>query len=206
MHYVKGAFIFDLVATSAWPLLELLKTQSYPADSIKLIYLLRLFRISNILILMNLQIFTGHVRDYYRKNLIKTILAKRDIQEDQTVDNNKIMQQIFLIKFYQVFRLIIFILILSYFLGTMWFIMTMYTTYNDDQFTFYNAYGLKYLEDMENLTIVVYFVFTTLTTVGLGDFNPKSEIERGVMTFVLLIGVACFSFVMSQFIDILLKV
>ena len=56
----------------------------------------------------------------------------------------------------------------------------------------------------ENLTIVVYFMFTTLSTVGFGDFNPKSEIERAIMTFILLIGVATFSYIMSQFISILL--
>lgn len=49
----------------------------------------------------------------------------------------------------------------------------------------------------ENLTIVVYFMFTTLSTVGFGDFNPKSEIERAIMTFILLIGVATFSYIMS---------
>ena len=49
-------------------------------------------------------------------------------------------------------------------------------------------------------------MFTTLSTVGFGDFNPKSEIERTIMTFILLIGVACFSYIMSQFISILLEV
>ena len=56
------------------------------------------------------------------------------------------------------------------------------------------------------MVIVVYFMFTTLSTVGFGDFHPKSEIERGIMTFILLIGVACFSWIMAQFIDILLAV
>ena len=59
---------------------------------------------------------------------------------------------------------------------------------------------------MQNLTIVVYFMFTTLTTIGFGDFNPKSEIERVIMTFILLIGVASFSYIMSQFIAILLEI
>ena len=49
-------------------------------------------------------------------------------------------------------------------------------------------------------------MFTTLSTVGFGDFNPKSEIERIMMTFILLVGVACFSYIMGQFISILLEV
>ena len=67
-------------------------------------------------------------------------------------------------------------------------------------------YELYDKDDSFNLIIVLYFMFTTLSTVGFGDFNPKSELERGIMTFILLIGVACFSYIMSQFISILLEV
>lgn len=49
-------------------------------------------------------------------------------------------------------------------------------------------------------------MFTTLTTVGFGDYNPKSEVERIIVTFILIVGVATFSWIMSQFIDILLNV
>ena len=110
------------------------------------------------------------------------------------------MTQILLIKCFLVFRIIIFILLLSYFLGTLWFILTKHTTTNSDEHTFYNVYGLADLLNFENLWIVVYFMFTTLSTVGFGDFHPKSEIERIVMTFILLIGVACFSYIIGQFI------
>lgn len=51
--------------------------------------------------------------------------------------------------------------------------------------------------------IVIYYAFTTLSTVGFGDFNPKSEVERIVTIIVLLLGVASFSYIMGQFIDIL---
>jgi hypothetical protein len=84
--------------------------------------------------------------------------------------------------------------------------MSKHTTADGDEFTFYNEYGMGDLTDSENLTIVVYFIFTTLTTVGFGDFNPKSELERTIMTFILLIGVAAFSFIISQFLAILMDV
>lgn len=107
------------------------------------------------------------------------------------------MKQLILIKGFQVIRLIVFCLILSYFLGTGWFIITKHTTDSPDEFTFYNDYEMGDKSSWENLTIVVYFMFTTLSTVGFGDFNPKSEIERAIMTFILLIGVATFSYIMS---------
>lgn len=48
-------------------------------------------------------------------------------------------------------------------------------------------------------------MFTTLSTVGFGDYNPKSEPERVIMTFILLCGVACFSWIMGQFLGILVQ-
>ena len=126
------------------------------------------------------------------------------VYNQQETDNNKIMNQIMLIKFFQVFRLILFILLLSYFLGTIWFIVSMHTSRDSTAFTFYNEYALGDNTNRQNLVIVMYFMFTTLSTVGFGDFHPKSEVERAIMTLVLLVGVACFSWIMSQFIEILL--
>lgn len=88
--------MFDLLAQIAWPLRHMLK-DTWSPDTVSLIYLLRLFRLGKILILMNLQKFTGLVRTHYRKNLVKTI-SRNNTKEDKSVDNNKIMQQIFLIK------------------------------------------------------------------------------------------------------------
>ena len=123
-------------------------------------------------------------------------------------DNNKIMQQIYIMYIFRVVRLVLFILIISYFIGTIWFIITKQTTdltADPPEFTFYNEYDLQSKTNWQNLVIVVYFTFTTLSTVGFGDFNPKSEIERIVTTFILLVGVACFSYIMGQFIDILMN-
>lgn len=53
------------------------------------------------------------------------------------------------------------------------------------------------------MIIALYFAFTSLSTVGFGDFNPKSNIERFVVAFILLFGVAIFSYVMGNFIEIL---
>ena len=143
------------------------------------------------------------MRSWFRGKLVKTIANDRSGQQSKTVDNNKIMTQIFLIKGFQVFRLLLFILILSYFLGTIWFILTKNMTDNADEWTFYNAYDMEDRENKQNLTIVVYFMLTTLSTVGFGDYNPKSEVERIIMTFILLIGVACVSWIIQQFMDIL---
>ena len=48
-----------------------------------------------------------------------------------------------------------------------------------------------------------YFVLTTLSTVGYGDFYPVSTTEMIVTSIVMLGGVAFFSYIMSNFIEIL---
>jgi hypothetical protein len=54
------------------------------------------------------------------------------------------------------------------------------------------------------ITIILqYYSFTSLSTVGFGDFNPRSDIERLVVAFILLFGVAVFSYMMGIFIEIL---
>ena len=51
--------------------------------------------------------------------------------------------------------------------------------------------------------IVVYFSMTSLSTVGFGDLNPRSDGERLVCSMALLFGVAIFSYFMGHIIEIL---
>ena len=56
------------------------------------------------------------------------------------------------------------------------------------------------MEQSSSMRVLVstYFSFTTLSTVGLGDYYPVSDIERFVGSFVLLFGVAIFSYMMGE--------
>jgi hypothetical protein len=48
--------------------------------------------------------------------------------------------------------------------------------------------------------IAIYFSFTSLSTVGFGDYHPRSDPERLLVAFILLFGVAIFSYCMGIFI------
>lgn len=50
------------------------------------------------------------------------------------------------------------------------------------------------------MTKLVYFSFTTLTSVGFGDLYPTSDTERLFMGFGMLFGVAIVSKFISEFI------
>lgn len=58
---------------------------------------------------------------------------------------------------------------------------------------------------LNRLIIVIYLAFTTLATVGYGDFHAISNQERVLFSFILLFGTAVFSFIMGNFIEILLS-
>jgi len=64
--------------------------------------------------------------------------------------------------------------------------------------------GLKELRVLDDQSIIVmYWAFTTLSTVGFGDYNPRSNGERLMCAFFMLFGVAIFSYIMGIFIEIL---
>jgi len=48
------------------------------------------------------------------------------------------------------------------------------------------------------MILLIYFTFTSLTTVGLGDITPKSNIERVIIAFALLYGVTIFSYFLGD--------
>jgi hypothetical protein len=51
--------------------------------------------------------------------------------------------------------------------------------------------------------IAFYYSFTSLSTVGFGDYHPKSNAERIFCAVVLVSGVIIFSVVMGTFIEMI---
>ena len=56
---------------------------------------------------------------------------------------------------------------------------------------------------LTQVIIVCYFALTTLSTVGYGDYYPISNLEKLSAVVIMLGGVAFFSFIMGNFIDII---
>lgn len=123
------------------------------------------------------------------------------------------------------FRLSLLIFFSSYILGVCWLVLcelqesvidkVLYVDFTDkpegeNPYTerFLVMFGQNYDADtnatpMNRLITVTYFAFTSLSTVGFGDYHPRSDIERFCCAFILLFGVAVFSIIMGSFIEIL---
>ena len=128
------------------------------------------------------------------------------------------MAQIYIKNFFQTFRLIIIVFLVSYYVGIFFYIFADLTNdiekvaekYDDSDdgpiyanFIMYN--GLESNSPEQNAIIVTYFSFTSLSTVGFGDYNPRSNPERLFTCVMLMFGVAVFSYIMGNFIDIITK-
>ena len=57
--------------------------------------------------------------------------------------------------------------------------------------------------DMERGIIIMYFAFTSLSTVGFGDFHPYNNFERLVCAFILLFGNAIFGYIIGNFTEMM---
>lgn len=51
----------------------------------------------------------------------------------------------------------------------------------------------------------MYFMMTSLSTVGFGDYYPKNDAERIFISFILLAGVTVFSFIMMKLSDMIIN-
>ena len=56
---------------------------------------------------------------------------------------------------------------------------------------------------MKQLVVSCYYALTTLSTVGYGDYFPISNSERFFAVIIMLGGVAFFSYIMGNFIEII---
>jgi len=76
-------------------------------------------------------------------------------------------------------------------------------SYGEYPATFLTYFSLYDKTDKENAILATYYAYTSLSTVGFGDLNPRDDIERVFIAFMLLLGVAIFSLVMGNFIAII---
>ena len=107
-------------------------------------------------------------------------------------------------------KLIIIITNVSYFLGIFWFFFYDYeedyaemsgNSLDNHFMYYYDIVGNK--ANYEQIIILTYYSFTTLSTVGFGDYAPVSNSERVMGSFILLFGVAIFSYIMGCFMEII---
>lgn len=139
LRYLKQFFILDMLATI--PFYYLVKESALAADdpmilydkdmrTKRLVFLFKLLRLPKLQTILDTKNFQDIVKNLFSRRLM-SVIKDPSKMKNQNLDNNKIMLQIKIIYTFRVLRLVITILILSYFLGTLWLIFTRETTYMD---------------------------------------------------------------------------
>ena len=83
--------------------------------------------------------------------------------------------------------------------------MTEYEIEHVNENTFIAYYGLNIKNDVTRYITMIYYTFTTLATVGFGDYHPCADEEKLFAVIVFLSGVSVISYLMGIFSEILKK-
>jgi hypothetical protein len=212
-RYLRNEFFLEFITVIPFQLLPF-------GGFERLFFLIKIFRLLIGFKVFNVSQIMLKIQTILRERIQKRIEKDPKFAEDHDTDHNNIILLIKIGSSLRILLLIIIIVTISYFLGILWFIYCDLTDqlYNkwgrtDEEIanepylreTFINQYELDGNSSTRNMLIVVYYMFTSLTTVGFGDFHPKSNLERIAVSFILVFGVATFSYMMGIFISILEK-
>jgi len=113
--------------------------------------------------------------------------------------------------FLKLLRLLIVLISLSYFYGLLWFIFcdirlqldtrTESEVIAEEEPNFLVHFNFVD-KDMYYITnTLTYYAFTTLSTVGLGDYHPRANIERIIISFLMMIGMVITSKIINLFVE-----
>ena len=221
MHYLSTNFLMDLIALLPFP--HIIKL---PYHNESLFFLLKIVRLGRGLKLMSVKHIVAAIKRCNNQYIENLILNHKDLAEDQLTDRNKITLVTLLNLCFKTIRITVITLNISYFVGILWLVITRTIESNNDEevhgedvTTVANLFGveldinveeyfLHYFNAIdkahyEQAIISVYFAFTTLSTVGLGDLHPRSDYERIIGAMILLWGVIFFTYCMGKFIDMI---
>jgi len=179
-NYVfKGWFFVDFI--SVFPF------QLFMSETGTITKLFRLFRLPRLIKLIDISRFN---------KLLKSLMSNSSRDE-------KIVAQYMLLYIYKIFRLIVIAIIITYFIGCFWWYFCNSQKDLEGQSSFIKFHELDNKDEIHQLVVSCYYALTTLSTVGYGDYYPISNLERIVAIVIMLCGVAFFSYIMGNFIDII---
>lgn len=204
-NYLKTTFIFDFLAILPLTIIHFKRNRECLFFLLKLLRLIDSYeKLTEVQNLMKIFRIINHKL---------WLIDPCDCREE---DHNKI--ELFHVTSYllKIIIMMINIFNFTYLIGAIWWIITesiedfyydaVYGKLTDEQLKnqglksqFQVFYGLIYKDRTYNLISQIYFSFTTMSTVGFGDYAPRSNIERVIGSFLLLLGVAIFSYILGSF-------
>ena len=118
MRYLKGEFLKDFI-----PIIPLQMVKMGDNGDERLFYLIKIMRLIKGLQVFDVANIMEIIKKQYQKKLDKIILERPDLAENTLLDNNNISRLITINNVLRIFKLVLIILNISYFLGFAWFIV-----------------------------------------------------------------------------------
>lgn len=179
VNYLKTWFIIDFVSIFPFQLLS----SGSSSNATKLFRLPRLLKIQKLLDVQE------------NKKILRGIYFKGKVTTIESIIN--LYNSVFM---YQLFRILILLVLFTYFLACFWYLMawSQESPVVGDGATWYTTFieGNDY-DKTDKLIVSLYYSLTMLSTVGYGDLYPISNLEKVVGVFCMWIGVAVFSVIMD---------
>lgn len=206
-NYLKTTFIYDFLAILPLTIFPFKRNRNC------LLFLVKLLRLIDSLDKVTKAQNLKSIFRMLNQKLWVIVSQECDCREE---DHNKIEALHVTSYLLKIIVLMINIFNFTYLVGGVWWIITesVEDFYYDKEFSnltpqqladmglgsqFQVYYGLIYHDRDTNLVTQIYFAFTTMSTVGFGDYAPRSNIERVIGSFMLLLGVAIFSYILGSF-------
>ena len=189
LRYMKGWFFIDLLSIIPFEFF-----MSSSDTKLKYCKMIRFLRLPKFIQTIDVKRFD---------NLATSFLTKGESE-----NASRRLMVIFNVRyFFKIVRLMIMASILAYVLGCVWYLICL-SVFNHrfdigypESKTFFTEYKIYRRDPLKKLMLSCYYVLTGLTTVGYGDYNATNEYEKIFGITVMFLGVAIFSYVMSEFSD-----
>jgi hypothetical protein len=159
----------------------------------------------------------AYIKRQYLKKIQSIVEHDHELANDIDQESTSIGKILAISYTLKTCKLVIIILNISYLCGVLFYVLCEFVEDFVEDIEIYDFQHSESLEDpgflkyygindgtrSRKLLISLYFAFTSLSTVGFGDYAPRGNIERFYGAFMLLFGVATFSYIMGNFIGIL---
>ena len=204
-RYLNSNFLRDFIPT--FPITFIVDTG--PDSPWRIFFLIKIMRLAVGLKIYKIQNIMKYIQGKFRDRLLLKIEVDPRIDDNIMVDNNSIDILMNIRYALETFKLILVIINVSYFTGIAWMIFCSFMEkwYQgqgvQDYNNFIKNYDIESFPQSKQMLISMYYSFTSLSTVGFGDFYAQDNCERLVCAVILLFGVAIFSYIMGKFVEMI---
>ena len=142
----------------------------------------------------------SQIKHLVNRRIQKIIETNPEQAESQSKDQTKINLLIMTSLFLKASQFVMYLICISYSVGMFWLeASSMKSNLPSEDTDFNQEYELESKSPSDITISMIYFMFTSLSTVGLGDFHPKNSIERVFGIVLLFFGVLITSYIMGNF-------